>query len=281
MSGKPNYYQLLHLHPEAPQAMVKAAYRTVMQKLKAHPDLGGCAEQAAVINQAYEVLSNSEKRSAYDRELAAATRQKPETQSKPKPKSKSTAQNTGSAEPEHSPADQQSNAQKARKHFQFSQDGISQQNHCVFCDAPQPVDHELSSCCSICDSPLQSSIVDKNHASNATARRRIIRLPQSGPVIICRKQDFQNLQSQNDFSNRHSQMGAPAKALDVSLSGMRLAIGHELKMDELLRVENDALVAVAEIVNQHRLNAGGYQYGLRFMRLHLKQVQGGFVSTAV
>lgn len=275
MSGKPNYYQLLHLHPEAPQAMVKAAYRTVMQKLKAHPDLGGCAEQAAIINQAYEVLSNSDKRAAYDRELSGAAKKTSHS------KKKSSTFSSASAESKQTPEDRQSNAQNTRKHFQFSQNGINQQSHCVFCGAAQPTDNELSSCCSICDSPLQSSVVDENHASNETARRRIIRLPQSGPVIICRKQDFQNLQSQNDFSNRHAQMGAAAKALDVSLSGMRLATGLELRMDELLRVENDALIAVAEIVNQHQLNAGGRQYGLRFMRLHLKQVQGGFVSTAV
>lgn len=62
-----DYYQLLHVQQDAPPAMIKAAYRTLMQKLKMHPDLGGDVSQAALINEAYAILSDAGKRADYDR----------------------------------------------------------------------------------------------------------------------------------------------------------------------------------------------------------------------
>ncbi len=62
-----NFYQVLHVHPDAPDAIIQASYRTLMQKLKHHPDLGGSHSQAALINEAYATLSNPTARAAYDR----------------------------------------------------------------------------------------------------------------------------------------------------------------------------------------------------------------------
>lgn len=67
--NKRNYYRVLFIQPDAPLEIVQASYRTLMQKLRAHPDLGGDDWNASVINEAYEVLSNAHKRAAYDRGL--------------------------------------------------------------------------------------------------------------------------------------------------------------------------------------------------------------------
>lgn len=67
MSSTVDYYQLLHVNEDAPQAIIRASYRVIMQALRGHPDLGGDAEQASLINEAYAVLSRPESRSAYDR----------------------------------------------------------------------------------------------------------------------------------------------------------------------------------------------------------------------
>jgi DnaJ-class molecular chaperone len=64
-----NYYRILFVQPDAPAAIIQAAYRTLMQKLKAHPDLGGDEWNAAVINKAFTVLSDPRKRRAYDEAL--------------------------------------------------------------------------------------------------------------------------------------------------------------------------------------------------------------------
>lgn len=66
MNNRRNYYRILHVQPDAPLEIIKASYRTLMHKLRQHPDLGGDTDQAAVLNDAYAVLSDLEKRKKYD-----------------------------------------------------------------------------------------------------------------------------------------------------------------------------------------------------------------------
>ena len=69
VKNKRNYYRILHVQPDAPTAIIRASYRTLMQKLKQHPDLGGENWNASIINEAHNVLTDAEKRRAYDRIL--------------------------------------------------------------------------------------------------------------------------------------------------------------------------------------------------------------------
>jgi curved DNA-binding protein CbpA len=64
-----NYYRILHVQPEAPAQVITASYRTLMSKLRMHPDLGGDTASAALINEAYAVLRDPAKRSKYDLQL--------------------------------------------------------------------------------------------------------------------------------------------------------------------------------------------------------------------
>lgn len=68
-SSKRTYYDVLHVSRDAPRAIIQGSYRTLMQKLKHHPDLGGDAASASLINKAYAVLNDPEKRAAYDAQL--------------------------------------------------------------------------------------------------------------------------------------------------------------------------------------------------------------------
>lgn len=68
MKNRRNYYRLLQVQPDAPLEVIKASYRTLMQKLKYHPDLGGDEWNAALLNEAYAVLCDPAKRAVYDRE---------------------------------------------------------------------------------------------------------------------------------------------------------------------------------------------------------------------
>ena len=67
--NKRNYYRVLFVQPDAPMEIIQASYRTIMQKLKAHPDLGGDTWNASVINEAYQTLIDHEKRVSYDAAL--------------------------------------------------------------------------------------------------------------------------------------------------------------------------------------------------------------------
>jgi len=73
--NKRNYYRILHVQADAPLEIIRSSYRTLMQQLKMHPDLGGEHWDAALINEAYATLSNPEKRAEYDRDLLSFDRQ--------------------------------------------------------------------------------------------------------------------------------------------------------------------------------------------------------------
>lgn len=66
-----NYYEILEVSPKASQGVLKAAYKSLMQRY--HPDRNPgnaqAAEHSVLVTRAYEVLSDSSKRSVYDNEL--------------------------------------------------------------------------------------------------------------------------------------------------------------------------------------------------------------------
>jgi tetratricopeptide (TPR) repeat protein len=67
MSSQPDYYAILQVHPQASLAVIKRAYKTLLMELGHHPDRGGDPAQAALITEAYRVLSDTARREAYDR----------------------------------------------------------------------------------------------------------------------------------------------------------------------------------------------------------------------
>jgi curved DNA-binding protein CbpA len=68
-SNRRNYYRLLHVQADAPPEVIKASYRALMTVH--HPDVGGNHETAALLNEAYAVLSCADRRAAYDIKRAA------------------------------------------------------------------------------------------------------------------------------------------------------------------------------------------------------------------
>lgn len=71
MNERRNYYRVLHVQPEAPLEVIKASYRTIMHKLKHHPDLGGSHAYASLLNEAYATLSDAKRRAHYDAQLSS------------------------------------------------------------------------------------------------------------------------------------------------------------------------------------------------------------------
>lgn len=70
-----NYYETLEISPNASQDVLKAAYKSLMQRY--HPDKNPgnmeAATRSILVAQAYEVLSDLGKRAAYDLELKRQT----------------------------------------------------------------------------------------------------------------------------------------------------------------------------------------------------------------
>lgn len=69
-----NYYELLEVSQNASVEVIRAAYKSLMQRY--HPDKNpgdaAVADRASLVVQAYEVLSDAGKRSAYDLKLKKA-----------------------------------------------------------------------------------------------------------------------------------------------------------------------------------------------------------------
>lgn len=68
--GSKDYYGVLGVKREASAREIKRAYRKLVRKWHPdfHPDDPTCLKKIQEINEAYEVLSNPEKRRAYNRQ---------------------------------------------------------------------------------------------------------------------------------------------------------------------------------------------------------------------
>ena len=77
MKNRRNYYRILQVQPDAHLEIIRSSYYTIMHKLKQHPDLGGEHCNAVIINEAYGILSDGNKRAEYDKRLFEHYTKKP------------------------------------------------------------------------------------------------------------------------------------------------------------------------------------------------------------
>ena len=71
-------YQILGLDKTAPMVVIKAAYKALM-KSSGHPDLGGNADFAQQLNEAYQILSNEITKRTLDQSLNTEPKEQPVT----------------------------------------------------------------------------------------------------------------------------------------------------------------------------------------------------------
>lgn len=128
---KRNYYEVLHVSSDAPPEIIRGSYRTLMQQLGHHPDLGGDTATAALINEAYAVLSNAERRADYDARLEIMAQ-------------------VAQGVPRDNPAPQP--AARTERVLDLSRE-------CVFCHTPHNYGSviEIDTCCQTCNSPLYAA----------------------------------------------------------------------------------------------------------------------------
>lgn len=77
MTAEPDYYVVLQVDPRAESEVIEAAYRRLAAKY--HPDVNHSPEalqRMKLLNVAYETLSNSDRRKAYDISRTGYHRQK-------------------------------------------------------------------------------------------------------------------------------------------------------------------------------------------------------------
>ena len=52
-NNRRNLYRVLHVQLDAPLEVIRSSWRTLLGRLRQHPDLGGTHAQAVLINQAW------------------------------------------------------------------------------------------------------------------------------------------------------------------------------------------------------------------------------------
>ena len=232
-----NYYRVLHVQPEAPPEVIKASWRALMHTLRGHPDLGGDHATAALINEAYAVLSDPERRRAYDR-LVDVTRLRASAASPrvadgapPRPGSR-TGGDAGGTRAGAAPG--------ASRGSPPRQDPTAWRRArcCPMCRQALPAELRADTRCTRCDAPLSP-------APNPIATER---------ELFGRRSTTRRLRT--DAAALHVDWraaGIGARLIDLSTGGAGLVSAAPVAAGTAVRVITGGLDAVAHVIACHRL----------------------------
>lgn len=214
--NRPDYYRILHVQPDAPTEVIKSSYRTLMQRLKMHPDLGGDHTDAALINEAYGVLSDPYKRATYDRDRVT-----PQPQAAP----------AGSAAA--APEAERSGSHRRRP-------PVSGGPHqCPFCHEGHGKQVTPNSLCTECGSPLLRL---KNPRANADWLRALQRMPREMPIRY--------------WLSWPQEKPGLGTVTDVSLSGLGFVTSEGLGRDQFVKLESELLQAIGRVAHCRPADGG-------------------------
>ena len=157
MQNRRNYYRILHVQQDAPLEIIKTSYRTLMQRMRMHPDLGGDHWQASLINEAYATLSDPQRRANYDETLEISAEE---------------LRQMREAESGHA-ADDEADAVDVE---------VPSADLCPFCRTPHYLDNIAEEArCVNCFSPLFPT---RQHHHEDSSRRSVKRMPKNLAVTF-------------------------------------------------------------------------------------------------
>ena len=244
MNNRRNYYRILHVQPDAPNAVIQYSYRALMQKLKRHPDLGGNHEEAVLINKAYAALMDPIKRASYDRDLMQQH-------------SKSSL----AGQRFHESDDETENQPEQR--YEKTKN-VNSKKCCLFCQTPHNVllDSMPDATCTNCESPLSlATPVDLEQS----CRRAVKRVVKNDPV---------------HFYTNWPQKHNPGKLQDISPNGMLFITSQPVATEKIIKLASELLHAVAVVMSCQSTagnSASAYSVGVRFLTLRFQNSKGTFV----
>jgi hypothetical protein len=243
-TNRRNYYRILHVQPDAPLEIIKASYRSLMTKLRYHPDLGGDHETAVLINEAYAFLSNPDKRAAYDHFLSREI-----DGSFLKNRRSSAAQQGESRQPPVSEGE--------RKAGDAKHDG-----YCNFCRAPLKIIAIANARCFQCDSPISPLYCDIKGVKEFFGKRSIPRVVKKAPITLYRKWGEQAISAQ---------------VHDLSPIGICIIADINVRIGQIVKIVATEFDAVA-IVVARRLIGANYSIHARLLNAIYFNSSGVFVS---
>lgn len=241
LPNRRNHYRVLHVQPEAPLEVIKASYRAMMMRMKLHPDLGGDHDAAAVVNEAYAVLSDPQRRAEYDRQLRLRSR--PEWMRKALRPSTPQAQSdaTPAPQPPVAPPNAHATAAPVAAHELYArvrpvpapQGGP--RLTCAFCQLDNLTSRAGEPLCARCGAPLTPvrHAAMPNFGGLGLNRRQSVRRPRQAEAVA-----FWGLPPE-----RHRVLWR-----DLSSGGLSLWASQALPVGQRLQVLDPEIHAVAEVV---------------------------------
>jgi hypothetical protein len=241
MRSRRDFYSVLHVQPDAPSEIIRMSYRTLMQELKRHPDLGGDTGEAALINEAFATLRDPARRAAYDKALAGSPSAVPATRpAAPAPAAKPPAR-----------------PRPGGKHM------------CPFCGelhAPQDASRP-DSLCRRCQSPIFPAV---QHARASGSGRAVDRAPRQMAVHVT----LAGAGARAFDATTEDISIAGARVTSV----IDLPIGQHLKLDCGFCTAVGIVRHVQPAPDQRPPH---WHLGVEFVTLLIKQARGAFVSAQV
>lgn len=213
-TNRRNYYRVLHVQPDAPAEVIRAAYRALMTR--AHPDAGGDTDTAAMLNAAWEVLGDPTTRSRYDAERAVRAADRAQARA---------------ASPQASPRDVVDDDAPRAKSATGTHYAVAR--HCAFCALPLAVP-ELR--CPRCTAPL-TQMATTGGSDRAGDRRRLPRVSRT---------DWAQLRTQWDAAPIDVRMR------NLSPGGVSVFSGAALAPHQRVRITAAAVDAVVQVMSCQR-----------------------------
>jgi hypothetical protein len=254
MNNRRNFYRILHVQPEAPLEIIKASYRSLMTKLKMHPDLGGDHETAVLINQAYVVLSDPKKRRQYDemRQTCKSPGRRYQAYEAP----------INTYEP--------SGFQRPSEHRTGGNDDEPRpdtaQRRCLFCGTVFFLAPKTNRYCSQCASPLVlAQPVPNKRLREIFGRRKTPRVARMGALII--------------YPN-WPHAGYSAQLRDLSPFGISMLTKYSARTGQVLKFDSVNLKGIAHVVSV-RENGTDFSVRASFLTVEFLTKVGAFVTEKV
>ncbi len=250
MARKRTYYQLLHVQPDAPEAVIKASYRAIMQKLRMHPDLGGDVDHAGLLNQAFATLIHPDKRRSYDKKLSDI-----QVNGKQDPAGRRcrTADKDG--------------GDPGVCHPEPQSDGRA---FCNFCktqnllERKSDPDWKSIDRCRTCHAPLKK--LRRPDYSTKTDLRELQRISLDTSVRLT-----------PDFVDNTV---LSAKVLDFSIGGLGVEVSESIDTGKFVLIQSRYFEAVAKVTQAQSIESRLYRIGLEFHTLELAFRPGELLSVS-
>lgn len=283
-----NYYQLLHVLPDAPAPVIKASYRAMMQKMRHHPDLGGDPSRAQLLNEAVDTLCNPARRAIYDEKLKASidrwardAESPTDSTEKPPPQARDNDSGTGGSSdmPGGRPSGYCKNTRRPDESKQpeperkaasaVPQTSLPTRPHCLFCHASfsttprtqhyyQPDDQ-----CHQCRAP--TAALEQLSASTNEELRRIYRHDHHASVRL--------------WTHWPADAHLEARLQDLSLAGCAIESDMALDGNAMVLLDTEALRAICQVRYCKRMEGHAtFNIGLAFKTLKIKARPGTMFS---